>query len=53
MTRTCQPASAMLPPELAPRRVGLVELVIVRQGREVGGSSYPKQIARLPAFMRF
>lgn len=35
ITRTCQPASAMLPPELAPIRVGLDCLLVVYQNDEL------------------
>lgn len=52
MTRTCQPASAMLPPELAPMRVGLG--IVSRQDRKVKTvTTYPKQMAMFPAFIRF
>lgn len=59
MTRTCQPASAMAPAELAPIRVGLLctRVSINRNSFPVvvneESLTYPKQIAMFPAFIRF
>ena len=56
MTRTCQPASAMAPAELAPIRVGLsCTIVSIKRCSfpVVGILTYPKQMAMFPAFIRF
>jgi hypothetical protein len=54
MTRTCQPASAILPPELAPIKVGLYDASVsyLRRENNEGIPEANGNVSRIHAILR-